>query len=88
MSRADALLRVSGVMVALAVTFASVAFGWAQTTRTTPTGSGALVVRENLWTGKVEYCAPASAGDGVSISCAEVNRVARPDFSDRASHSK
>ena len=58
----DRTLRLSGVLLALSLSLAALAVGWAATTRTTAATTGAFpgVYRENLLTGRGEFCGAAA----------------------------
>lgn len=56
----DGTLKASAIILAGSLSLAALAHAWAATTRTTatPAGSWPGVIRENLLTGDVSYCAP------------------------------
>ncbi|WP_426046061.1 hypothetical protein [Brevundimonas sp. TWP3-1-2b1] len=59
MIRLDTATRASLILAALCVSFASIIGAVSMTTRTTPAGEGA-VYRQNLITGRGEFCSPLS----------------------------
>lgn len=71
MNRLDVATRASLILAALCVSAASVVGAVSMTTRTTPAGEG-VVYRQNLITGRGDYCTP--------FGC----RPERLDFSSRA----
>lgn len=72
----DRTLRLSGVVLALSLSLAALAVGWAATTRTTAATTGQFpgVYRENLLTGRGEFCGPV--GEAAS-RCVPVGPAAR-----------
>lgn len=70
MTLADKSLKIAGAAVACAVSVLAVAGAWSLTTRTTPVQPG-VVYRENLVTGRAEFCSAA-------YGCAKVERKSFP----------
>lgn len=71
----DRTLRLSGVVLALSLSLAALAVGWAATTRTTPAATAGWpgVHRENLLTGRADFCGPTPGW--ARVVCIPVERT-------------
>lgn len=78
MTSFDKALRLSGVVLALSLSLAALAVGWAATTRTTPTATAGWpgIYRENLLTGRAEFCGPTPGW--ARVVCIPVERTPAP----------